>query len=131
MTITDAFFVDPMAMEHARQILAVELDMLRSGATVSQRIDWLASQRNTMCSEAALFIPTQLVPLLDSMSTQDTLALLNVVQQNLATMKIGTTFRHLRNAERRMGLSRFRFSIPSCSKGLCCCWRTTQSLLRR
>ncbi|MBK6292818.1 MAG: helix-turn-helix domain-containing protein [Ignavibacteria bacterium] len=107
MTITDAFFVDPMAMEHARQILAVELDMLRSGATVHQRIDWLASQRNSMCGEAALFIPTQLVPLLDSMSTQDTLALLNVVQRNLASMKIGTTFRHLRNAERRMGLSGF------------------------
>ncbi|MBK6418512.1 MAG: hypothetical protein IPF79_04875 [Ignavibacteria bacterium] len=69
-----------------------------------------------MCSEAALFIPTQLVPLLDSMSTQDTLALLNVVQQNLATMKIGTTFRHLRNAERRRGLSGFVLD-PSCSKG--------------
>lgn len=107
MNITDAFLIDPMAMEHARQILAVELDMLRNSATVQQRIEWLASQRNTMCSEAALFIPTQLVPLLDSMSTQDTLALLNVVQRNLATMKIGTTFRHLRNAERRMGLSGF------------------------
>ncbi len=104
MNITDAILIDPIAMDHARQILARELDMLHKGVGRKKRIEWLSTQRDVQCRDAALFIPSQLAPALESLTTRDSIALLEIVRGRLTALNIGTTFRHLRNAERRMGL---------------------------
>lgn len=105
MNITDAYLIAPMAMDHARVILAEELAVLGNGIGRKKRVEWLEAQRERMCREAALFVPSQLAPFIDSLGTQDAIALLHIVGQNLASMNIGRTFRHLRSAQRRVGLS--------------------------
>ena len=107
MTITDAILINPMAMEHARGILAGELAMLHNGVGTKKRIDWLVTQRDTVCRDASVFLPAHLAPELEAMSTRDAVSYLESARRNLAALNIGSTFRHLRNAERRMGRSGF------------------------
>ncbi|MBC8124889.1 MAG: hypothetical protein H7X70_04075, partial [Candidatus Kapabacteria bacterium] len=104
MSITDAYLVHPVAMEHARHVIAGEIDMLHRGIGKKKRIEWLASQRDRLCIDAALFIPTHLAPLIESMSTKNTIALLGEIGRSLELINAGTTIRDLRNAQRRMGL---------------------------
>ena len=104
VNITDAYLVHPVAMEHARCVIAGELDMLHRGIGKKKRIEWLAAQRDMQCRDSALFIPLQIAPALEAMTTKDTVTLLDLIGRSLASMKIGTTLRHLRNAQRRMGL---------------------------
>ncbi len=107
MTITDAILINPMAMEHARGILAGELAMLHNGVGTKKRIEWLITQRDTVCRDASVFLPAHLAPELEAMSTRDAVSYLEAARRKLAALNIGSTFRHLRNAERRMGRSGF------------------------
>jgi len=104
MTITDAYLVHPIALHDARFILDGELDMLNRGIGKRKRCEWLIAQRDQLLSDAVLSVPAHLVPMIDALSTSDTIALLAIVQHNLETMCVGSTLRHLRNAKRRLGL---------------------------
>lgn len=104
MTMADAYLVHPIALHDARYILDGELDMLNRGIGKGKRREWLIAQRDQLLSDAALSVPAHLVPMIDALSTSDTISFLAIVQRNLETMCIGSTFRHLRNAKRRLGL---------------------------
>jgi len=78
--------------------------MLNLGIGKGKRREWLIAQRDRLLSGAVLSVPAHLVPMIDALSTSDAVSLLAIVQRNLETMCVGSTFRHLRNAKRRMGL---------------------------
>ena len=104
MNITDAFLVHPYAVEHARKVLGGELDMLSRGIGKSKRREWLIAQRNQLLTDAPLFVPTTLAPVLQTISESEAIAALGIVNNNLQALGMGSSIRALRNAQRRLAL---------------------------
>lgn len=104
MNLIDAYFMHPLALDHARAVLHVELDMLRNGIGVKKRREWLVEQRNRLCVDAVITVPPLVAPILESLTTRDALRIFSHIENNLAAMGAGSTFRSLRNAQRRNGL---------------------------
>lgn len=104
MNLTDAFLIHPVAMARAVTVLNAELGMLERGIGKAKRIEWLVAQREQLVAEAAIEMPLQMRPMIEAMSTHDVLRIFHVIRQNMQSIGGGSTFRHLRNAQRRQKL---------------------------
>jgi len=118
MNLIDAYFMHPVALDHARAVLHVELDMLRNGIGVKKRREWLVAQRNKLCADAVITVPPLVAPILESLTTRDALRIFAHIENNLTAMGAGSTFRSLRNAQRRNGLSENVFDQASINGAL-------------